>query len=293
MFFFKLRKTLAVFAVFYFSCFAAGAQQPQSMILNLKSDEASLAPQNERLASLGEFRISMASQMLDPQNNRFGFSRFDQFADDLVLQTRDLETGGILRDPGNLSSTRRIAESQELGSTLTLTAIYFQDEFGRSGAKPQGIGARKNLGRWAVYGEIGKGETFSRIRWANRKPETTNLLPPKVLMNVAGKNQGQIPPKSAVNVSPTLDESEIPSINNYYLEAIYNFRPSLKGKVSYKRSKMETLESDEKLQVEGIVDAGRDVQIKAGYRNQTMPDVTNEPKQPNNTKVWTEFILKF
>ena len=293
MFFSNLRKTLAIFVVFYFSCFPAGAQQPQSMILNLKSDEAGLSPQNDRLASLGEFRISMASQMLDPQNSRFGFSRFDQFADDLVLQTRDLETGGPFRDTGNFSPARRMGESQDLGSTLTLTAIYFQDEFGRQNNNPQALGARKNLGRWAVYGEIGRGETFSRIRWANRKPDPANIVPTKVLMNVSEKNPGQIPPKTAVNVSPTLDESEIPTINNYYLEAIYNFRPSLKGKVSYKRSKMETLESDEKLQVEGIVDAGRDVQIKAGYRNQTMPDLTNEPKQPNNTKVWTEFILKF
>jgi hypothetical protein len=55
---------------------------------------------------------------------------------------------------------------------------------------------------------------------------------------------------------------------------------------------VDTIDSEEKLEFEGVVEANRNVLIKAGYNNETRPEV-NEPKATKDSKVWTEFILKF
>jgi hypothetical protein len=55
---------------------------------------------------------------------------------------------------------------------------------------------------------------------------------------------------------------------------------------------VDSLQAREELQVEGVVETGRDVLIKAGYNNETRPEI-NEPKATKDSKVWTEFILKF
>ena len=72
------------------------------------------------------------------------------------------------------------------------------------------------------------------------------------------------------NINPSTISSD------YYLEAIYSFKPTLKGKVAFKKTVIDTFDSKENIEVEGIVDASSDVSIKAGYSNENRPEVESK-----------------
>jgi hypothetical protein len=266
------------------------AQEDVSLQLNLKGETAA---EPAPTLSFGEFGISLGSQVMEASTSesRIQFSRFLNREEDFTLRTGTTTSSNpgpvfaIGQEPHNSTFSRQ--ESRDFGS-LTLTATYLQDQFGRTSPTPATVGAARRLGRWAIYGEF------------SNKSRPDSPTPPPIVQPAAIQpeilmNRAPLAPEVAqptVSTTPSADSSEIPTAQNYYLEATYNFKPSVKGKVSYKRSHIDALEGNENLQVEGIVDTGSNMQIKAGYRNKTNPDYRDQ-KPANDTKVWTEFILKF
>jgi hypothetical protein len=181
-----------------------------------------------------------------------------------------------------------IEENDEY-STLTLTTDYLSNSIGIDGNKsPGNLSMKKKIGKWAVYGEF-------------ERKKLIPILMPSPLSDLQLKTLGSIRDNSSSNKSisagntqekPNQSDKNSALSSRYYLEAVYNFLPTVKGKLSYKRSMIDTYDSEEKLQVEGIVEANKNMLIKAGYNNESRPEV-NEPKSTNDSKVWTEFILKF
>lgn len=275
---------------------ALAQTEPAPMVLNLRN---ALDSQKERPTNFGEYRISLDSQIMDNASTAdAGESRFtDPVPEgDFVLRTKLPESIEFFnRDlsPRLPGAPLRRSEAQEIGSTLTLTATYFADKFGRVSDSPETMGVQRRLGRWAIYGEIGSKAT-PRNRAPAKGRESSPLIKPMAMMNVTSAAEPKNPTgEPTISKIPSPEENEVPTMQNYYLEATYNFRPSLKGKVSYKKSQVDPAEQNEDLQVEGIVETGKDTMIKAGYRNQSTQESHETKKPANDKKVWTEFILKF
>ncbi|HQG29402.1 MAG TPA: hypothetical protein PLY73_12700, partial [Candidatus Ozemobacteraceae bacterium] len=188
---------------------------------------------------------------------------------------------------------RRIRESRRIGvdefdTTLTLMTGYAQPQED----SPRISGVRR-IGRLSLYGEIDHATVV-------KNPLQTSSVRPQASPVVQANRVAPAMPKTAqdelvrpIDAHAANDDVSALALRNYYLEAIYSFMPSLQGKVSYKRSEIETFDPNENVQVEGIVQAGQDVIIKAGYRNETSPSETKDRKPASDQKVWTEFILKF
>jgi len=244
--------------------------------------------------SLGEFRISLDSQLLTPER------RFSLIADEFqVPPFRVPDRKLVLRgqQPFELPSNgRKGAASQrpserlltEFSPTLTWTATYLQSAPPRRNST---IGSARRLGRWAIYGEFAREAVPRNPPTPNDK--TTVPFPSRVSANKSVfSGSSQTPVTRPLDPPMAGDGATSISLDRYYLEAIYNFLPSFQGKVSYNRAVAETRDQKEKIQVEGIVEAGKNVVIKAGFRNESVPELKNN-RNANDTKVWTEFILKF
>ena len=108
---------------------------------------------------------------------------------------------------------------------------------------------------------------------------------------VAASARASMGSELSPSTSSPKESVEASLASDYYLEAVYNFKPTLKGKVAFKKSMIDTFDSKENVEVEGIVDATSDVSIKAGYSEENRPEI--ETKNSKEKKVWTEFILKF
>jgi hypothetical protein len=254
----------------------AMAQNPgeDSLRLNLRGRQ----PATVERPGLGEFSLSLGSDILPERPAPFLSDRYQ------TLLPRLVDQAGEPTGPQSSRSMQRHERSvgRPYTSILTLQTPLLDEGDNES------IKAQTRSGRWAVYGEFSQ-ETIPRLPRAvasagiGPQPVANRLPAPESL---TGAPEGLVAPKPGNEPTAAL------AANRYHLEAVYDFLPSVQGKVSYNRSVIETLDRQEKLQVEGTVSAGPDVLIKAGYRNETLPEA-NERQPSKDTKVWTEFILKF
>lgn len=233
----------------------------------------------------GEFKLSLGSQMFSSeQQTNFSetFRSSTPARVDIAEGFSDLDTSVYLNIPDVKDrqlklKTRSRNDLTKFSTTLTLNNAYSEP----SEMSDEGLRISSESGRLQVYGEYEQKQVpqiiadFSQIRG---QTSSSNLRAAIAEHGNAGESE------------PTDKNSALAS--RYYLEAVYSFKPTLKGKVSFKRSMIDTFESEEQLQVEGIVEAGRNILIKAGYNNEVRPEVS-EPRSSKDTKVWTEFILKF
>lgn len=254
------------------------AQTSRNLDLQLNRDKKL---RHSSIPRKGEFKLSLGSQMFtadDAQNgnNQPGplTTAFSDLSED-NSHDRDISfSGSGLKLRSSRNMTRKIS-----GPVITLNNSYENNAIGFNDSASSGLAIAGENGRLRVYGE------FEQQHSAQIPINETSVVNPGA---IRASTQGTIP---AQEQSDPHDRNAALS-SRYYLEAIYSFKPTLKGKVSFKRSMIDTFESEEKLQVEGIVEATRNVLIKAGYNNEVRPEVT-EPKSNKDTKVWTEFILKF
>lgn len=226
------------------------------------------------------FQLSLGSQVMHDDKQVFPAERFQ------ILSLSEGKSGSLaLRNPkwssipagSHIKSTGHRRTDTGVHSTLTLNNSFLSgsgNAFETLSGKPK---VSKRVARWAVYGE------FSQER----------IPQPQVKQSVnQGISANILPDRLSPGISRNGSADSAIYANKYYLEAEYDFLPSFKGRVSYNRSVIETFDQQEKLQVEGTVEANPNVLIKAGYKNETLPEV-GEPKSTKDTKVWTEFILKF
>lgn len=287
---------LAMIALVFCAVGPVFAQPVSPMKFNLAGQPAAPSTPAETEA-LGEFRISLDSQLLAPRVEQTVAERFQlpeassqPFTGELVLRSSSLAE----EDPSAFEiPLRRIRESRkidagEFDTTLTLTTGYAQTQ----DDSPRISGARR-IGRLALYGEIDQSTVVKNpVQTSAVRPLTSPIVQANRVAPSAAKGE-QTQLVRPIDAHAANDDVSALALRNYYLEAIYSFLPSLQGKVSYKRSEIETFDSNENVQVEGIVQAGQDVIIKAGYRNETSPSEMKDRKPSNDQKVWTEFILKF
>lgn len=219
----------------------------------------------------GEFNLSLGSQMLDYQNTNRIFSS----------EEKHIETGfegfNSKIDFDEPSVKFNSDNQRDFVSVITLNNSYESNAIGFNDTNSYLTLTGKN-GRLSFYGEynqsnltIGSGKDYS---------SENNIMPS------ARASMGDV---TNTSIDSNINPSTISS--DYYLEAIYSFKPTLKGKVAFKKTVIDTFDSKENIEVEGIVDASSDVSIKAGYSNENRPEV--ESKASGEKKVWTEFILKF
>ena len=257
----------------------AVAQTPARIDLHLKRSRElkhSTIPKN------GEYKLSLGSQMFAEEppnfilNQNQGQSRFSPDG----TPAEDSGDSAVFSNRSNLRLRSQRGNSKRLSPVITLNNSYEENAVGLNDSDASGLAIAGGNRRLQVYGEYDQRQTPQiRPSYPEISRSASNLRA-SILSTTPGTEQ-----TTAYNRNSAL-------ASRYYLEAIYSFKPTVKGKVSFKRSMIDTFESEEKLQVEGIVDANSDIQIKAGYNNEVRPEVT-EPRSNNDTKVWTEFILKF
>ena len=239
----------------------------------------------------GEFKLSLGSQLFNEpettlpttgQNTEISRIEIAETFSDLgsinIDRARPVEPSQLTLRSSNLSGQQRFSQ------TITLSSAYEDNAIGPNDPTAESLTIRGESGRLRVYGEL-------------EQQHITPLAPKSI--GGFGESGNQRTLRASVNANgnngpqkPEPHETSAALASRYYLEAIYSFKPTLKGKVSFRRSMIDTFESEEKLQVEGIVEANPNILIKAGYNNEVRPEVT-DTKSNKDTKVWTEFILKF
>ena len=219
----------------------------------------------------GEFNLSLGSQMLSYQNTskifpsdaehiQTGFEGFDskiEFDDSVVKLNSNSQRDFI--------------------PVITLNNSYEDNAIGLNDSGNSALSLSGRTGRLSFYGEYNQ----SNMTLGPGRQNTSDGI-----MTSARASMGNVTNTSVeTNVNPSTISSD------YYLEAVYSFKPTLKGKVAFKKTVIDTFDLKENVEVEGIVDASSDVSIKAGYSNENRSEI--ESKTPKEKKVWTEFILKF
>ncbi|HEY9069601.1 MAG TPA: hypothetical protein VIV61_05055 [Candidatus Ozemobacteraceae bacterium] len=283
---------------------AVFAQPAPGMEFDLAGDKPARAASSEPASqNLGEFRISLDSQLLTPRVEQTVAERFQlpeahsqPFTGEFVLRSSSLdsETDSVFEAPARRLRDARPSDNRTFDTTLTLTAGYIHEHDG----EPSRLMGGHRVGRLSLYGEFEK-DTVSKMSFKTA-PESAPV-DPVPLSNLSARAVRASTPSQdpAARLTRPLDahaateDVSALALKNYYLEAIYSFLPAVQGKVSYKRSEIETLNPNENVQVEGIVEAGQDVIIKAGYRNETTVSDQKDRRPASDKKVWTEFILKF
>ncbi len=219
----------------------------------------------------GEFNLSLGSQMLSYQNTskifpseaehiETGFEGFNSKIefDDSVVKL-------------NPNSQR------DFMPVITLNNSYEDNAIGLNDSSSSALSLSGKTGRLSFYGEYNQSNL-------TLGPGTQNTSD-----NIMSSTRASIGNVSNTSIESNISPSAISS--DYYLEAVYSFKPTLKGKVAFKKTVIDTFDLKENVEVEGIVDATSDVSIKAGYSNENRSEI--ESKTPKEKKVWTEFILKF
>ena len=219
----------------------------------------------------GEFNLSLGSQMLSYQNTskifpseaehiETGFEGFNSKIefDDSVVKL-------------NPNSQR------DFMPVITLNNSYEDNAIGLNDSSSSALSLSGKTGRLSFYGEYNQSNL-------TLGPGTQNTSD-----NIMSSTRASIGNVSNTSIESNISPSAISSA--YYLEAVYSFKPTLKGKVAFKKTVIDTFDLKENVEVEGIVDATSDVSIKAGYSNENRSEI--ESKTPKEKKVWTEFILKF
>ncbi len=220
----------------------------------------------------GEFNLSLGSQMLDYQNTNRIFSS----------EEKHIETGfeGFSsKIEFDEPSVKFNSENQrDFVSVITLNNSYESNAIGFNDNSNSYLTLTGKSGRLSFYGEYNQSNLT--IGSGNDNSSENNIMPS------ARASIGNV---TNTSIDSNINPSTISS--DYYLEAVYSFKPTLKGKVAFKKTVIDTFDSKENIEVEGIVDASSDVSIKAGYSNENRAEV--ESKTSGEKKVWTEFILKF
>lgn len=170
----------------------------------------------------------------------------------------------------------------EFDSMITLNNAYQDNAIGFNEGSNSAISLTKKSGRLSIYGEYNQSNMPIALAETDRKSS-----------GVLASARGPVSGSGTTASVPDENEKSVdsPIASDYYLEAIYSFKSNLKGKVSFKKSMIDSLESKENVKFEGVIDASKDVSIKAGYSTETYPEV--ETKNAKEEKVWTEFIMKF
>ena len=234
------------------------------------SEELKVAPSKSEIFN-SEFNLSLSSQMLSYQNTskvfpseaehiETGFDGFDSkidFDDKVIKYNTDTQ--------------------RDLIPVITLNSSYEDNAIGITDSTGSSLSLSGKTGRLSFYGEYNQ----SNLSIGSGDQNNSN-----VVVSSARATMGNVTTTSAdTNINPSAVSSD------YYLEAVYSFKPTLKGKVAFKKTVIDTFDLKENVEVEGIVDASSDVSIKAGYSNESRSEI--ESKTPKEKKVWTEFILKF
>jgi len=239
----------------------------------------------------GEFKLSLGSQLFNEPDSRQPDTESDSEITRIEIAETFSDIGNIdisptkpVFSPQLTLRSSKLGDQQKFAPTITLSSAYEDNSIGPNDPAAESLSIRGGSGRLRLYGEL-------------EQQRITPLTSP--IIGSFGETGNQRTLRASVNANnksgeqkPEPHESSTALASRYYLEAVYSFKPTLKGKVSFRRSMIDTFESEEKLQVEGIVDANQNIQIKAGYNNEVRPEIT-DTKSSKDTKVWTEFILKF
>ena len=234
------------------------------------SDDSVITPDKSELLK-GEFNLSLGSQILSYQNTskvfpsdaehiETGFEGFNskiEFDDSIVKLNSNVQ--------------------RDFVPVITLNNSYEDNAIGFNDSGSSALSLSGKTGRLSFYGEYNQ----SNLALGSGRQNSSDNI-----MSSARASIGNVTNTSIeTNVNPSTISSD------YYLEAVYSFKPTLKGKVAFKKTVIDTFDLKENVEVEGIVDASSDVSIKAGYSNENRSEI--ESKSPKEKKVWTEFILKF
>lgn len=217
----------------------------------------------------GEFNLSLGSQILSYQNTGKIFSS----------EAKRIETGfngfntNIKIDDSDLNTENQ----KDLASVITLNSSYEDNAIGFGESSTPVLSLSAKTGKFSFYGKYNQSN----------------------LSIGAGDNRQSIGQSASVRASASnntavqQDDNSNPlsMSSDYYLEAVYSFKPNIKGKVAYKKTVVDTFDLKENVEVGGIVDVTNDVSIKASYQNENRLDLEN--KNSSEKKVVTEFILKF
>ncbi|PKL50171.1 MAG: hypothetical protein CVV42_04060 [Candidatus Riflebacteria bacterium HGW-Riflebacteria-2] len=239
----------------------------------------------------GEFKLSLGSQLFNEPEITLPVTSDDGEITRIEIAETFSDIGSINIDrlkpaaPAQLTlRSSKLSEHQRFAPTITLSSAYEDNAIGLNDPAAESLSIRSESGRLRIYGEL------EQQRITPLAPKSTGGF---------GENGSQRTLRASVTAKENDGQQKLEPheasaalASRYYLEAVYSFKPTLKGKVSFRRSMIDTFESEEKLQVEGIVEANQNIQIKAGYNNEVRPEVT-DTKSSKDTKVWTEFILKF
>jgi hypothetical protein len=288
---FNFLRKISILTLVIFTCITTfvHAQEIENLDFHLKQEKVPTS-------NLGRFELSLGSQMLSKDQSTLKLSNIELPPQEFNLkntaeynrfrfQNEQPITDSAIESPKLEVSTEIINENSNF-STLTLNNSYMENSIGLNSSPSQTISGKKKIGKWAVYGEYKK----EKVNSLNLKSSNNPIITPRMYSNITANQNART--TTGKTLPPTDPDKNAALSSRYHLEAVYNFLPTFKGKVSYKRSMIDQSESGEKLQVEGIVEANKNMLIKAGYNNEKRPEV-NDPKSTKDTKVWTEFILKF
>ncbi len=234
-------------------------------------EEKILNTKQEKITS--EYKLSLGSQMLTYQNPSRVYPS----------EAQHIDTG--FKGVTSGSTDEVIAKDSpvfEIGSVITLNNSYEDNSIGFNESNVTGISFTTKAGRLDLRGSYNKINMPMSIASADSNAATNEIT--ASARASMGSEESQIGGSAKESVEASL-------ASDYYLEAVYNFKPTLKGKVAFKKSMIDTFESKENVELEGIVEATSDVSIKAGYSEENRPEI--ETKNSKEKKVWTEFILKF
>lgn len=233
--------------------------------------EADAVPSKTK-AYIDEYKLSLGSQMLSYQaSSRVSLS------DSKHIDTGYKGLNAIKVDEAVVSERPAF----ELGSTITLNNSYEANSIGFNDSNITGVVFATKVGKLDLQG--GYNQSNLPLTAGNESETTESTVLASARASVAV-------PESASEDS-VLKSVEASLASDYYLEAVYSFKPDLKGKVAFKKSMIDTFDTKENVKVEGIVEATSDVSIKAGYSQENRIEV--ETKIPKEKKFYTEFILKF
>lgn len=227
---------------------------------------------NKEIAN--EYKLSLGSQMLNYQNPSRVYPS----------EAKHIETGfkGLTTTDSVEEVIVKDTPVFEIGSVITLNNSYEDNSIGYNDSSITGISFTTKTGRFDLRGSYSQSNMPMSL--ANSEPSASGS-------EVAASARASMGSELSPSTSSPKESVEASLASDYYLEAVYNFKPTLKGKVAFKKSMIDTFDSKENVEVEGIVDATSDVSIKAGYSEENRPEI--ETKNSKEKKVWTEFILKF
>ena len=182
-----------------------------------------------------------------------------------------------------ISTVSEVSEkSIGVAPVITLNNCYQTNAIGYKDSSDNSLSISGDTGRWQIYGEFEQ-KYFTQID-SDKNYHARGGFGDALR---ASTREGS---ESTLQLQ---DDMKTSVSSSYYLEAVYSFKPNLKGRVAFKHSSIDTFETEKTIQFEGIVEPKPNVQIKAGIDNEFGPENGAEAKTPKDTRVYTEFILKF